>query len=449
MSRITTIFIFTAVVLFNLSSGAQAADWNLWGKDAGHTSFATDSVEPPLKVSWAFDLGFRSPGFGPVGPVVSNNTVYTRGITVDGQNVQEWLFALNASSGKLLWKYKTDWDIRGIASSGDLVVVSDSVNVYALSNGAEKWKREIGSGNQPLIIYKNLVLSGQAFALSLENGSLVWKYEPELPSADETHLVNNYMPPLIAGENKVILAVESTQTYYTGPRVPTVTEPPKLGEPIPPEPPRNFSTTIIALNAENGKEEWVKKIPSSVESTSVISNGKLFTGSNGSVQAYFLKDGREIWRTPLPWFRRVEATNDDLLFVNEHNGLNVTALSINDGRIIWTYQSALNFRSLAVSGNILYLGGSSDSAVLEALNATTGEFIWRGVKVIGYNSASKPVISGDKLFVIVEDGKLYAFSHGTPDAGEYLGPPMRAPSPGTVLSILVLLAAFMIFTRKK
>jgi len=449
MVRITTIFICTAVMLFSLIFGAQAADWNMWGKDAGHTSYTTDSVEPPLKVSWAFDLGFRSPGFGPVVPVVSNNTVYTRGITVEGQNVEEWLFALNASSGKLLWKYKTDWDIRGIAVLGDVVVVSDNMNIYALSNGAEKWRREIGSGDQPLTIYKNLVLSGQAFALSLENGSLIWKYEPELPRADETHLVNNYMPPLIAGEDKVILAVQSTQTYYTGPRVPTVTEPPKIGEPIPPEPPRNVSTIIFALNAENGKEEWVKKIPSSIESTPVISNGKLFTGSNGSVQAYFLKDGREIWRTSLPWFRRVEAAKDDLLFVNEHNGMNVTALSINDGRIIWTYQSALNFRSLSVSGNILYIGGSSDSAVLEAMNATTGEFIWRGVKVLGYNSASKPAISGDKLFLIAEDGKLYAFSHGTLGAGEYLGPPMRAPSLGAVLSILILLAAFMILTRKK
>jgi hypothetical protein len=34
MGRITTIFIFTAVMLFNLSSGAHAADWNMWGKDA-------------------------------------------------------------------------------------------------------------------------------------------------------------------------------------------------------------------------------------------------------------------------------------------------------------------------------------------------------------------------------------------------------------------------------
>lgn len=449
MSRITTIFIFTTVMLFNLSSGAQATDWSMWGKDAGHTSFTTDSVEPPLKVSWAFDLGFRSPGFGPVGPVVSNNTVYTRGITVDGRNVQEWLFALNASSGKLLWKYKTNWDIRGIAVLGDVVVVSDDMNIYALSNGVEKWRREIGGGNQPLIIYKNLVLSGQAFALSLENGSLVWTYEPELPSADETHLVNNWALPLAAGEDTVILAVQSTQTYYTGPRVPTVTELPKPGEPIPPEPPRNYSTIIISLNPETGKEEWIKKIPFSIESAPVISKGKLFIGSNGSVQAYLLKDGMEIWRTSLPWFRRVEAANDDILFVDEHNGLNVTALSINDGRIIWTYQSALNFRSLAVSGNILYIGGSSDSAVLEALNTTTGELIWRGVKVLGYNSASKPVISGDKLFLIAEDGKLYAFSHGTPGAGETLGLPMRAQSLGAVLSILVLLGAFMIHWRKK
>jgi outer membrane protein assembly factor BamB len=441
MSRITTIFIFTAVMLFNLSSGAQAADWNMWGKDAGHTSFTTDSVEPPLKVSWTFDLGFPS-SFEPVPPVVSNNTVYINGISVDGQNVQNWLFAIDAKSGKLLWKYKGGGYPVWIASSGDLVVVSDGVNVYALSNGAEKWKREIGSGNQPLIIYKNLVLSGQAFALSLENGSLVWTYEPKLPSADETHLVNNWARPLAAGEDKVILAVQSIQTYYTGPRVPTVTEPPKPGEPIPPEPPQNISTILFALNAKTGKEEWVKRIPFSIESAPVISKGKVFIGSNGSVQAYLLEDGREVWRTVLPGFRKVEAVNDNLLFVGG------TALSMEDGKKAFTYESSLSFPSLAVSGNILYIGGSSDSAVLEALNATTGELIWRGVKVLGYNSASKPVISGDKLFLTAQDGKLYAFSHGTPGADETLGLPMRAPSLGAALSILVLLGAFIIRRRR-
>lgn len=80
MSRIATIF--TAFMLFNLSFVVQAADWNMWGKDAGHTSFTPDSVEPPLKVSWIFDLGFHSPGFEPVVPVISNNTVYTKQIGI-------------------------------------------------------------------------------------------------------------------------------------------------------------------------------------------------------------------------------------------------------------------------------------------------------------------------------------------------------------------------------
>ncbi len=422
----------------------DATDWNMLGKDAGHTSYTADSIVPPLKTSWAFDLGYRSPGFGQVEPVVSNNTVYTSGITVDGQNIQDWLFALNASTGKLLWKYKTNWDIRGIAVLGDVVVVSDDMNIYALSNGTEKWKREVGSGDQPPIIYKNLVLSGQAFALSLENGSLVWTYEPELPGDDETHLVNNWARPLAAGEDKVILAIESIQTYYTGPRVPTATEAPKPGEKveIPPEPPQNISTIIFALDAETGKEEWVKRIPLSIESAPVISKGKLFVGSNDSVQAYLLEDGKELWRTVLPGFRRVEAVKDNILFTGG------TALNTDNGKKVFTYESALSSPSLTVSGNTLYIGGSSISALIEALNASTGEFIWHGVKVQGYNSASKPVISGDKLFLISQDGKLYAFSHGTLFPGEYVGSSLRAPSLSIVLSIFVLLGAFLIIRRR-
>lgn len=314
--------IFTAIMLSTLSSGAYAADWSMQGNDAGHTSYTTDVVEPPLKVSWIFDLGFRSPGFTPAEPVVSNNIIYTRGITVDDQNVQEWLFALNASSGKLLWKYKMNSDIRSIAALGDVVVVSAGTNIYALSNGTEKWRREIGFCDQPqiscdqsLIIYKNLVLSGLAFALSLENGSLVWTYEPQLPEANETYWVSNYVHPLAAGEDKVILAID--HTYSTGrPRVLTAIEP---GENI--EGPRhqNSSATIFALDAKTGKEEWVKRVPFSLESAPVISNGKLFISSflnatNGSVQAYHLEDGREIWRTAYPGFRKVEAVKDNFLF---------------------------------------------------------------------------------------------------------------------------------------
>lgn len=55
MGHIATIF--TAVMLFSLNSGVQAADWNMWGKDAGYTSITPDSVEQPLKVS-CIDIGF-------------------------------------------------------------------------------------------------------------------------------------------------------------------------------------------------------------------------------------------------------------------------------------------------------------------------------------------------------------------------------------------------------
>ena len=70
MSRITTIFIFTAVVLFNLSSGAQASDWNMWGKDAGHTFFTTDSGQ----IIWTHQSSLDFPSFS-----ISGNILYIAG----------------------------------------------------------------------------------------------------------------------------------------------------------------------------------------------------------------------------------------------------------------------------------------------------------------------------------------------------------------------------------
>lgn len=440
------IIIFTAVMLFNFSSGAQAADWNMWGKDAGHTFFTTDSVEPPLKVSWIFDLGNPSSVgstslYVTVSPVISNNTIYTNGITVDGKDIQWWHFAIDADNGKLLWKYKAQDNLARIAAISDLTVVNDAMNVYAISNGAEKWRKEIiGKNSNPLIIYRNQVFLNEVYALSPENGSLLWKYEPELPNGDDNYLENNYFSPLVAGEDKVILAMESIKELKQ-----------RKNTEIPPDPPRNISTTIIALNATSGKKEWDKNVSISIEGPLIISNNKLFISGNASVQGYSLENGWEIWRTAFRSTVRTVAAKNDLLFIDEEkpDGRNVTALNTDGGQIIWTHQSALDFRSFAISGNILYIAGSSDSAVLEALNATTGELIWRGVTVQGYNSASKPVISGDKLFLTSQDGKLYAFSHGTPGLDEKLGLPMRSPSLGAAFSILVMLGAFMIFTRKK
>lgn len=444
MSRITTIFIFTAVVLFNLSSGAQAADWNMWGKDAGHTFFTTDNVEPPLKVSWVFDLGNPSSLgstslYVPVPPVVSNNIVYTNGITVDGQNIQWWHFAIDADNGKLLWKYKAQDNFAMIATTGDFMVINDAMNVYAISNGTEKWRKEIiGKNSNPLIIYGNQVYLNEVYALSPENGSLMWRYEPELPGGDANYLVNNYFSPLVAGEDKVILVMESIKELKHG----------KNTE-IPPEPPRNITITIIALNATEGKKEWDKRLSFSIEGPLIISNNEIFISGNSSVQGYSLENGNEIWRTAFRSTVRTVAAKNDTLFIDEPDGRNITALNTDSGQIIWTHQSSLDFPSYAISGNILYIAGSSNSSLLEALNATTGELIWRGIKIQGYNSASKPVISGDKLFLTAQDGKLYAFSHGTPGADEKLGLPMRSPSLGAAFSILVMLGAFMIFTRKK
>ncbi len=35
------IIFFTAIMIATLSSGAHAADWNMQGNDAGHTSYTT------------------------------------------------------------------------------------------------------------------------------------------------------------------------------------------------------------------------------------------------------------------------------------------------------------------------------------------------------------------------------------------------------------------------
>jgi hypothetical protein len=159
------------------------------------------------------------------------------------------VYALDASSGSLKWKYKTDEMVQSSpAVSGGIVYVGSSDDyVYALdaNTGSLKWKYKIGdwrltSRSSPAVSggivyvgsYDNYV-----YALDASSGSLKWKYKTDERVESS---------PAVSGG---VVYVGSSDGY------------------------------VYALDASSGSLKWKYKIGAEVHSSPAVSGGVVYVGS--------------------------------------------------------------------------------------------------------------------------------------------------------------------------
>jgi outer membrane protein assembly factor BamB len=115
------------------SSSAQsiADTWPMFHHDLSHTGNSNSTAPSTNQTLWRFNTG------GPVdSPVVSGGLVYIG-------SLDDNVYALNASDGSLVWKYKTGGNVLSPAAvaDGKVYVGSEDNKVYALNatTGAYIW----------------------------------------------------------------------------------------------------------------------------------------------------------------------------------------------------------------------------------------------------------------------------------------------------------------------
>ena len=146
-----------------------------------HRLYAIKDNGSSYQLKWTFEMGINSaldPGEIPSGydtnPLVINNTVYMG-------NRNGYVYAINASTGTLTWKFKTNGSINfSIAAS------ANNSTVYAVSNDT------------------------YAYALNATNGNLVWK-SVKLPTGDG---FQSWWPVVHASGNALIIS--SSRAYRSG-----------------------------------------------------------------------------------------------------------------------------------------------------------------------------------------------------------------------------------------
>jgi len=137
---------------------------------------------------------------------------------------------------------------------------------------------------------------------------------------------------------------------------------------------------VTAINKNNGKKEWKKKLKKKIDDSKGIISGGL-------------------------------AVNENLLAVTTGSG-NMFVLNKNNGKIIWNNKITAPIRAAPIISGNFFLVLAKDNR-LYAYNLTNGELTWthEGLEEIStFMGSSSPVVSKGIVIVTYSSGEIYAIN---------------------------------------
>lgn len=180
---------------------------------------------------------------------------------------------------------------------------------------------------------------------------------------------------------------------------------------------------VYALDARTGKTVWRHRTGGRVRSSPAVADGIVFVGSaDGVLYALDLSDGSPRWTFETHgagWssetfaFDRVTiqgspAVWNGTVYFGARDG-RTYAVEASSGALVWETPDAAPWfvTSPALQDGILY-AGNSDGLYVHALDALTGEELWR--TPTGQRVFSSPAVAGDALFVGNQGGRFMKLS---------------------------------------
>ncbi len=263
------------------------------------------------------------------------------------------VYALNARTGRIVWKYATQGEDMpsAVYHRGVVYAATGGGHVYAFHarGGGVLWKRSIGSYvsmSSPALSGGMLYVSGahpyNVYALNARSGRVAWSVG---------------LPGVFAGSDDCSVAVTRHHVFVEG-TTGSWTHP---------------ASVLFALK-KNGQLAWQRKLgsgslPKDIEvSAPMVHGGTVYIGSPLTDTEY--------------------------------------ALSTQDGRLLWSFQAAGPIsESAAEAGGRLYVGDGK--GMLYALNARTGKEL-AARYFSGAFAADYPVIEGQTVFQPDENGQMFA-----------------------------------------
>jgi len=300
----------------------------------GNTLYALNASTGALL--WQYASAFSDAAYG-AWPAVADGIVYFGSGYPD-----DTIYALNARTGALMWKYTTLNAVHSSPAVADRVVYvsSSDGNLYALdaNTGTLLWSYFIADPTSPAVangvVYIGALVTG-TFALDAMTGNLLWQAPPY-----------GYSSPVVADG-----------TVYIG----------------------SNNNNLWALNAVTGATLWSYTTGGFVAQTTAVMNGRVYTPANDE---------------------------------------NLYALDANTGTLVWKYKISNGVVSSPVAANgVIYIG--SVNGTLYAFHALSGTLLW--TYVTGNSLFTSPAVANGVVFA--GDRTLYAFDLAGSDTETAPPPP--------------------------
>jgi len=351
------------------STSAPLTNQTLWNFTTGITLGGTNQTGGPqyttARTRSSDGLNVTYGGNVPSSPAVVDGIVYVG--ASDGN-----VYALNASTGTLIWNYTTGFWINSspAVADGKVYIGSWDRNVYALdaSTGTLIWNYTTGAAveSSPALADGRVFVGSDdwhVYALNASTGTLIWNHTMEASVISS---------PAVA-DGRV----------YVGTW--------------------NWDDKVYALNASTGALLWSYTTMGWVSSSPAVSDGRVYIGSmDYNVYALNASTGTLIWNyTTGFWINSSPAVADGKVYIGSVDG-NVYALNATNGALVWSCRvGSVDTSSAAVADGLVFIGASEG---VYALNASTGVLVWNYATAVVFSS---PAVVDGKVYVGA-DG-VYAF----------------------------------------
>ena len=372
--------------------------WLAYIDAPGVGSGFTARVRPLPAISDCDNERQHNPAIGSVfsTPAVADGTLYVG--SKDG-----YVYALDASSGSLLWCHSAAGPVSGAPIVvGEVVYASSDPNngvrsgyVYALdvATGDEIWQRPITRGwifppmvvDEVVYVGSNLASiypGGLIYALDVSTGYEQWRYEVEYGLVSSP----------VLGDGVVYFASREGEARHGNLRL------------------FDFGY-VYAMDASTGQLRWRYKTDFHALYSPVVIDGVVYIGSiSGHVHALDAPTGEQLWRYETnTWLRSPLAVVDGVVYFSSWDG-QLDALKASTGDPLWHYNRECGVFSFPVAeGGVVYVGSTDEH--LYALDAFTGELRWRNA--MGTSLFSSPALVEGAVYIGSPDGYVYALDAST------------------------------------
>lgn len=333
------------------------ADGRTNASGAGHASMA-----------WTFTTGDE---------ILSNPGVGSGVVYVGSKD--NHLYAVDAATGKMIWKYPLGWVAAAPQVVNGMVcaaTVEGEFSAISVATGVRAWRQQTGT---PAVFKPNWAVDqGTVILPSITAPLTVYDVVTGSKGTTTFGQPGQFAGGAIGVANGVLYAIQE-------------------------------SGAMFAVQIATATVLWKRYVSSnaSVFTSVVISHGAIYiTDDSGMLYSLNAANGKSNWSYPAgDGGMSTPVASGGMVYVTDDSGL-LHAITTAAGSQVWTHQTVTGGDiGPAVSGGTLYV---STGQGLQALDAKTGDTLWSYTPAPPGALVSTPAVAGGLVFIGSTNDNLYA-----------------------------------------